>query len=55
MTMGADQRVMLHGLIGFRFKKHSKYNLPPKRLKALDNSIQYMGEKLLEENLLQQD
>lgn len=49
LIMGAEQREMLRKLIGFRFKKHSRYNLAPERLKAIEGFIQHRVRQLLGE------
>ena len=41
------RRKMIKRLIGFKFKKHSKYNLDAKRVKSIENIIQKRVEKLL--------
>ncbi len=46
--MGDRQRKMLHHLLTFKFKKHARYNLPPKRLKMLEKQIQLRARLLLE-------
>lgn len=45
--MTADQKQMLRKLIGFKFKKHSRYNLPHDRLKAIEAIIQIRVRELL--------
>ena len=45
--MTAEQKQMLRRLIDFRFKKHSRYNLAPERLKALEAMIQLRVRELL--------
>ena len=41
------RRKMIKKLIGFKFKKHSKYNLDVKRIKSIEGVIQKRVEKLL--------
>lgn len=38
----------LRHLLSFKFKRHSRYNLPPERLKMLENQIQYRARLILE-------
>ena len=47
MMTGA-QREKLRKLIGFKFKKHSRYNLPSKRLKMIERQIQKRVQELLD-------
>lgn len=39
----------LRHLLNFRFKKHTRYNLPPKRLALLENQIKWRAGALLAE------
>ena len=43
----SEQKQMLRKLIGFRFKKHSRYNLAPDRLKAIEAIVQIRVRELL--------
>lgn len=38
----------LRHLLNFRFKRHSRYNLPPKHLKLIEKMVQQRARKLLE-------
>lgn len=38
---------MIKKLIGFKFKKHSKYNLDAKRIKSIEDLLQRRLENLL--------
>jgi len=42
-----EQKKKLRLLINFKFKKHSRYNLPPKRLKIIEEFIQKRVQELL--------
>lgn len=42
------QKEMLRKMIGFKFKRHSSYNLPEKRLKAIETFLQKRVSELLE-------
>ena len=44
------QKEKLRKLINFKFNRHSRYNLPSKRLKALEKMIQNRAMLLLEKN-----
>ena len=44
---GAD-REKVRKLLDFRFKRHSRYNLPPKRLKMIEDQIHKRARRLLE-------
>ena len=46
--MTGEQREKLRKLIGFKFKKHSRYNLPSKRLKMIERQIQKRVQELLD-------
>lgn len=46
-VMGKKQRDQLKRLIGFKFKQHERINLPEKRLKAIENHIQWRVRELL--------
>ena len=48
-TMGKRQKDRLRKLIHFKFKKHSRYNLDDKRLKAIEKFIQDRVKELLGE------
>lgn len=41
------QRDMLRKMIGFKFKKHSRYNLPDKRLKVIESFLQSRVREVL--------
>lgn len=47
MMTGA-QREKLRRLVDFRFKKHSRYNLPEKRLRMIEKQIQKRARELLD-------
>ena len=47
--MTSTQREKLRKLIGFKFKKHSRYNLPAKRLRLVERQIQKRVQELLSE------
>lgn len=40
-------RQSLRGLLDFKFKKHSRYNLPEKRLRMVENQVQKRAQLLL--------
>ena len=42
-----EHRQKLRGLLEFKFKKHPRYNLPPKRLKLIEKQIQIKVKELL--------
>ena len=42
-----DHREGLSKLFDFKFKKHSRYNLPPKRLRMIEKQIQNRAKQLL--------
>lgn len=42
-----EQKKKLRNLIHFKFKKHSRYNLPPNRLKIIEKFIQNRVQELL--------
>jgi hypothetical protein len=42
-----EQKKKLRNLINFKFKKHSRYNLPPIRLKIIEEFIQKRVQELL--------
>lgn len=46
--MTASQKAKLRRLIGFKFKKHPRYNLPSKRFKLLEEIIQERVRLLLQ-------
>ena len=46
--IGTRQKEKLRRLIGFRFKKHSRYNLSKERLALLEEAIQKRVQKILE-------
>ena len=43
-----ELREKLRHLLTFRFKKHSRYNLPEKRLRMMERQVQRRAQKLLE-------
>lgn len=45
--LGRKQREQLKRLIGFKFQKHSLYNLPDKRIKAIEKQINLRVSQLL--------
>lgn len=47
LYMGKNQIEKIKKLINFKFKKHSKYNLPDKRLKLIEQYIQKTVQELL--------
>ena len=47
-VMTDEHRSALRHLLNFRFKRHSRYNLPVQRLKLLEKMIQSRARKLLE-------
>lgn len=47
MVLSSEHRQKLHKLLEFRFKKHSRYNLPPKRLDLIEKQIQKRARMLL--------
>ena len=46
-VMTPSQKEKLRKLIGFKFKKHSRYNLPAKRLRMIERQIQKRVQELL--------
>ena len=46
-VLSSEHRQKLHKLLEFRFKKHSRYNLPPKRLELIEKQIQKRARVLL--------
>jgi hypothetical protein len=48
-VMGPEQRQKLRHLLEFRFKKHSRYNLPDKRLRMIEGQVQKRARLLLEQ------
>lgn len=48
-VMTEEHRAALRQLLTFRFKRHSRYNLPPERLKLIEKMIQSRARKLLED------
>ena len=46
--MNNESREKVRRLLNFRFKRHSRYNLPPKRLKMIEEQIQKRARLLLE-------
>ena len=46
-VMGAEQRAQLKKLIGFTFTRHKSYNLPEKRIKAIEKQINLRVRQLL--------
>lgn len=47
MVLSSEHRQKLHKLLEFRFKKHSRYNLPPKRLELMEKQVQKRARMLL--------
>ena len=47
-VLGRKQREQLKKLIGFKFQKHSLYNLPDNRLKAIEKQINLRVRQLLD-------
>ena len=50
-VLTAEHREGLHRLLTFRFKRHSRYNLPAKRLKLIEEQIHKRAKLLLENTL----
>ncbi|MDO5331384.1 MAG: helix-turn-helix domain-containing protein [Bacillota bacterium] len=48
-VLGKKQKAQLRRLINFKFAESNKYNLPTKRIKALEEIIQKRVQKLLED------
>lgn len=48
-VMTEEHRAALRHLLTFRFKRHSRYNLPPQRLKLIEKVVQNRVRKLLED------
>ena len=46
--MADENREQLRKLLGFRFKRHVRYNLPPKRLKLMEEQVRKRAMRLLE-------
>ena len=46
--MDNDNREKVRRLLEFRFKRHSRYNLPSERLKMIEKQVQKRAKKLLE-------
>lgn len=46
-VMGAKQKEQLRRMIGFKFERHSTYNLPEDRLTAIEKQIQFRTQELL--------
>ena len=42
-----EHREKLHKLLNFKFERHARYNLPPKRLKMIERQIQKRARMLL--------
>lgn len=47
-VMTDEHRAALRHLLTFRFKRHSRYNLPPERLKLIEKMVRSRARKLLE-------
>lgn len=47
-VLNSKHREGLRALLDFKFKKHSRYNLPPERLKFIETQIHERAKKLLE-------
>ncbi len=43
-----EHRQKLRGFLEFKFKKHPRYNLPPKRLKLIEKQIRIRAKELLD-------
>ena len=48
LSKASFQKEKLRKMINFKFKKHSRYNLPDKRLKRIEKFLQYRVQELLE-------
>ena len=46
--MTDENREQLRKLLGFRFKRHVRYNLPPKKLKLMEEQVRKRAMRLLE-------
>ncbi|MFR6027736.1 MAG: XRE family transcriptional regulator, partial [Christensenellales bacterium] len=46
--MADENREQLRKLLGFRFRRHVRYNLPPKRLKLMEEQVRKRAMRLLE-------
>ena len=46
-VMGSRQRQELKRMINFQFKRHEKYNLPERRLRAIERQLQVRMQELL--------
>ena len=44
----AELREKLRHLLNFKFKKHSRYNMPENRLRMVERQVQRRAQKLLE-------
>ena len=53
--MTDENREQLRKLLGFRFKRHVRYNLPPKRLKLMEEQVRKRAMRLLENKEYAQD
>lgn len=47
-VLTAEHREGLRHLLNFKFKKHSRYNLPQKRLELIEKQVQKRAKALLE-------
>lgn len=47
-VMSQENRTQVRHLLTFRFQKHSRYNLPPNRLRMIEKQIQERARLLLE-------
>lgn len=47
-VMTEEHRAALRHLLTFRFKRHSRYNLPPQRLKLIEKMVRSRARKLLD-------
>ena len=43
-----ELREKLRHLLNFKFKKHSRYNMPENRLRMVERQVQRRAQKLLE-------
>ena len=46
-VLGSRQRQELKRMINFKFKRHEKYNLPERRLRAIERQLQVRLQELL--------
>lgn len=48
-VMSSEHRKMLRKLLTFRFKRHPRHNLPPKRMRMIERQVQKRARMLLED------